>query len=145
MLENKIASLRAAALIENPKGITPWSPAETPAGRKMMKEGDTAFHFDSGKAAMDQLPPHALMRVAEVFGYGARKYGDLNWARHASEWGWRQLMGSALRHLMAWMWREDLDPESGLPHLAHAGCNLLMLLELIHHGKGNDNRIKIGD
>jgi hypothetical protein len=111
----------------------------------MMKEGDTTFHFDSGKAAVDQLPPRALMEVAKVFAYGAKKYGDLNWARHASEWKWRQLIGSCLRHIMAWMWREDLDPESGLPHLAHAGCNILMLMELILHGKGIDNRMEIGD
>jgi len=34
-----------------------------------------------------------------------------------------------LRHLTAWWAGEDLDPESGLHHLAHAACCLMFLLE----------------
>jgi hypothetical protein len=132
-------------LLQKPKSEQPWSGAETPAGRKLMKEGDTAFHFDSGKPRVDQTPPRAMLEIAKVFGYGAKKYGDWNWARYANEWEWGQLLGSTLRHLYAWMMREDLDPESGLHHLAHAGCNVMMLLELILTQNGKDNRNPIGD
>ncbi len=117
-----------------------WSPAETPAGRKLMKEGDSPFHFDSNKPRMEQLPPRAILAVTEVFTYGAKKYGDHNWARYAGEWQWGQLIGSTLRHIFAWMKREDLDRESGLPHLDHAAANLLMLIELILAGNNNDDR-----
>jgi hypothetical protein len=116
----------------------------TPKDRKEMKEGDSPYHFDSGKARVDQLPPRALTKVAEIFGYGAKKYGDWNWAQHASEWKWGQLVGSTLRHLYSWMAREDYDLESGHHHLAHAGANVLMLLELILTHNGTDDRNPIG-
>jgi ADP-heptose:LPS heptosyltransferase len=32
-----------------------------------------------------------------------------------------------MRHLAAWQRGEENDPETGLPHLAHAMCNLRML------------------
>ena len=32
-----------------------------------------------------------------------------------------------MRHLIAWRKGELIDPESKLPHLAHAGCNLIFL------------------
>lgn len=111
-----------------------------PAQRQARKEGDSPFHFDSHKPRVDQLPPRSLEEIAKVFAYGAKKYGEHNWAQYANDWKWGQLIGSLLRHVFAWMRREDLDRESGLPHLAHAGCNILMLLELILNGKGIDNR-----
>lgn len=111
-----------------------------PVARKERKEGDSPFHFDSGKSPVDLLPPVALMEVARILGYGAKKYGDWNWVQYAAEWTWGQLIGSTLRHIFAWMRREDYDPESGHPHLAHAATNLLMLLELVLSQKGVDNR-----
>lgn len=133
-----------------PEGWSPaetsqgWSKAETPAGRKLMKEGDSPFHFDSHKPRVEQLPAGALMEVAKVFTYGAKKYGDHNWARYWGEWQWGQLIGSTLRHVYAWMMREDLDRESGLPHLDHAAANLLMLIDLIKAGNTSDDRSPIG-
>jgi hypothetical protein len=115
----------------------------TPADRKAAKASgrdNTAFHFDEGKSRVDVLPTEALEAIGVVFGYGAAKYGEWNWAQHADEWDWNQLYASALRHLFAWQRGEDLDPESNLPHLAHAGCNILMLMQLIMAGLGNDDR-----
>jgi hypothetical protein len=37
---------------------------------------------------------------------------------------------AALRHLPAWRGGEELDPESGLTHLAHALANAAFLMEL---------------
>jgi hypothetical protein len=117
----------------------------TPKDRKAMKEGDTPFHFESGKSRVDQIPPRALMAVGQVMGYGAKKYGEWNWAQYQNDWSWGQLIGSTLRHILAWMSREDIDRESGHPHLVHAACNLLMLIELIETGNTNDDRNPIGN
>lgn len=126
---------------ETAGGLVPGSTDPgNPENREKMKAGDSPFHFDSGKPRMDQLPPRALMSVAAVFGYGANKYGEHNWARYADNWKWGQMIGSMLRHIFAWMGGEDIDPESNLPHLSHAGCNILMLLELIIMGQGQDDR-----
>jgi hypothetical protein len=115
-----------------------------PSDRKKMKEGDTPFHFESGKSRVDQIPPRALLQIGTIMGYGAKKYGDWNWAQYRSDWKWGQLIGSTLRHIYAWMKREDIDPESGYPHLAHAAANLMMLLELIETKNGTDDRNPIG-
>ena len=37
---------------------------------------------------------------------------------------WTRVSSAVLRHLSAWHGGEDIDPESGLSHLAHAGCGI---------------------
>jgi len=82
-------------------------------------------HHDKGKVRYDLFPADALHAIAEVLTYGATKYDDDNWARGIAN---RRVFSSCLRHLWAWWRREDNDPESGLSHLAHAGCNIMFLL-----------------
>jgi hypothetical protein len=94
---------------------------------------------DHGKPRMDLLPPEALIEVSRVLGYGANKYAAHNW-RKATEWG--RYSAAAMRHLTAWMNGEDVDPESGLPHVAHATCCLMFLLALQQTGVGTDDRYK---
>jgi hypothetical protein len=96
---------------------------------------------DQGKPRLELLPPDALITVAKVFGYGAQKYADWNWCEGFK---WSRLHGAALRHLLAWQSGEDVDPESGLPHLAHAGCCVLMLLAHQLRKLGVDDRYVIG-
>lgn len=93
--------------------------------------------YDSGKVPLDLLPYAALVSEAQVFGFGAQKY---------ARWNYRQgfkasrLVAACLRHLFAWYWGENLDPESGLSHLAHARCCLGMLMQNIADGKSEDDR-----
>lgn len=83
--------------------------------------------FDDGKARWDLLPLRAAGMVVDVLGFGAAKYGPENW-RKVPELR-RRYYAAALRHLAAWWMGEKTDPESGLPHLAHAGCCVMFLLE----------------
>jgi hypothetical protein len=82
--------------------------------------------FDGDKVRLDLLPFTALESVGVVLTYGAKKYAPDNW-RKVPGWRWRY-MGAALRHLFASRRSFD-DPETGLPHLAHAACCVLFLLE----------------
>lgn len=59
--------------------------------------------------------------------HGSRKYGDHNW-KHVAPLGERYF-DAAMRHMAAWRGGEELDAESGLPHLAHTCCCLLFILE----------------
>lgn len=93
--------------------------------------------FDEGKVRLDLLPFDALTEVAKVLTHGANKYGDRNWEK-GMKWG--RLLGAALRHLFAWARREDLDPETGLSHLAHAACSVLFLLTYTLRGIDGDDR-----
>lgn len=80
--------------------------------------------FNDGKVPLDLIPLSSLTDCARVFGYGRKKYAAWNWAKGMD---WSVPYGCALRHLSAWFNGEDNDPESGLPHLGHVMCNLVML------------------
>ena len=74
----------------------------------------------------------ALNAVAEVSGYGAKKYEvpleDKNFARVDD--GVNRYTDALGRHLAAEGY-ERLDPESGLLHAAHAAWNALARLEMM--------------
>lgn len=80
---------------------------------------------DRGKPRWSLLPQGTVMEIIKVLEYGAQKYGEHNWmlVPDASV----RYYDAAMRHLEAWSNGEDADPESGLPHLAHAACSLLFL------------------
>lgn len=81
---------------------------------------------DGGKLRVDLLPFAALEEVSRVLMHGAAKYGENNW-RGVSR---ARYFAATLRHLFAYAKGEETDPESSLPHLAHAACSLLFMLEL---------------
>ena len=90
-----------------------------------MPEG---IKYDGEKPKMHLLPSKATLEVAKVLTFGANKYDEENW-RKLDNLQSRYTSG-ALRHIFAHMDSEDIDPESGLSHLAHAICCLLFKLEI---------------
>lgn len=80
---------------------------------------------DSDKVRLDLLPPYPLECIAEILTYGAQKYSPWNWTKGIH---YSRLYRATLSHLFAWARGEILDPESGKPHLWHAGCNILFLI-----------------
>lgn len=84
--------------------------------------------FDSGKTEYGLLPPYILEEIAKVMTFGAQKYERENW-RYVDD-GKRRYFDALQRHIWAWKRGEVYDPESGMHHLAHAGCCLMFLAEL---------------
>lgn len=103
----------------------------------------TAVKFDQGKLDWSLLPWDTLEEIIKVLQFGAGKYSPWNWAE-GDGFKYTRLFNSSMRHFIAWFWRrEDKDPETGLSHMAHLGCNVLFLLHYILNGskfKNNDNR-----
>lgn len=97
---------------------------------------------DSNKSRVDLISPIALEDLGMVLKHGAAKYGEHNWREGLA---WSRLIGAALRHLLAFMRGEDLDPESGLSHVSHAMCNLMMLSEFGRTRKELDDRYRYGE
>jgi len=118
-------------MIEAPQGSSPRITSEAPDSNPK-----TAFGIQ--KTPLHLVPPPALIAEAEVFGLGARKYGPYNWREHSVSSSIYQ--AAALRHLMAWWEGQDIDPESGQSHLAHARACLGILLDAAAHGRLNDDR-----
>lgn len=90
----------------------------------MSNDDPGGLKHDGDKVRMDLLPIEALVGTAQVLTFGAAKYEDDNWRKGIK---YNRLYGAALRHLTAWYAGEDLDPESGLSHLHHAGCCIAFL------------------
>lgn len=100
-----------------------------------MTEGGA--HHDDGKPRVELIDPHLLEGVGRVLAWGAGKYAERNWEKGIRA---SRLYGSALRHLLAWARREDLDPESGLPHLHHLVACVMMLAWTVRERPDLDDR-----
>lgn len=83
------------------------------------------FKADAGKPDWTLLPWEPLGEVVEVLTLGAQKYARDNWQKVPD--AERRYGAALLRHVVARLRGERLDPETGKPHLAHAGCCLLFL------------------
>ena len=84
--------------------------------------------YDNDKSRMGLVPPYALESVADVLTFGAQKYAVDNW-KHVDN-AHERYMDAALRHIIAYQKGEVYDTESNLPHLSHAICCLMFLLDL---------------
>lgn len=103
----------------------------------LQQKQEPGSKFDLGKRRLDLVPVYPLCAWADVLTFGAAKYDARNWEKGMS---WSRCYGAALRHILSWWDAEDLDPESGLHHLAHAICCLSFLLEYSCTKTGKDDR-----
>ena len=105
-----------------------------------LKDPDTGAEKGSKPERYDLIPSGAMDEVARVYGYGAEKYAKRNWEA-GYEYG---LSIAALeRHISAFKQLENIDPESGLHHLAHAVFHCLALITYVQCGIGKDDRSRV--
>lgn len=79
---------------------------------------------DEGKPRWELLAYDAIEGIVRVLTFGAVKYEARNWERGIL---YGRVFGAILRHLWKWWMGENNDPETGLSHLDHAGCELMFL------------------
>jgi hypothetical protein len=92
---------------------------------------------DSGKPQLSLIPREALDQMARGFEHGAAKYGRNNFKKGHK---WSRCLDAAMRHITAFAHGEDLDPDSGNNHIAHALCSLAMLAYHLEHHQDLDDR-----
>lgn len=97
-----------------------------------------AHKYDDGKLKMELIPVEMMNAMARGFTYGAGKYSARNWELGLS---WGRLFGSVLRHLFAFWGGDEIDKESGIPHLHLASSALAMLVATVDRHPENDDRI----
>lgn len=106
----------------------------TPGVSEVRTTSSTGGQKGTKPQRYDLMPKAGLDAISEVFAFGAEKYDSHNW-RKGYEWG--KSYSAAMRHLTAHWDGETLDKESGLAHLAHAGCHILFMLTWLHEqGEG---------
>ena len=103
-------------------------------------QSNQAIKHDSEKLPLDLLPFESLEGIAEVLRHGAKKYAAHNWR---AGFVWSRPFAALLRHLFAFWKGEDIDADSGLHHLDHAGCELLFLISFVKTKTGSDDRYRI--
>lgn len=97
---------------------------------------NSGIKHDNEKPMMELLSPFALEQIAAVMTFGAKKYSANNWR---NGFKYSRIISAVLRHIMAYMRGETKDPETGISHLAHASCGLMMLLEFEVTGAGEND------
>ena len=96
----------------------------------MSERGDST-KFDGGKPMWDLLPLKEVEQTVQVMTYGAKKYTPGGWQSVPEARS--RYFAALMRHLTAWKNGEEIDQESGLPHLDHAACNVLFLQWFDNH------------
>lgn len=78
------------------------------------------LRFNEGKRKWSYVDFKALEPMVQVLEFGAKKYAPFNWMKGLDK---TEILESAQRHLIAMFAGEEIDPESGLPHIGHLLCN----------------------
>jgi hypothetical protein len=92
--------------------------------------------------ALDLVPPMPLLKLAEHYAKGAEKYASHNWRRG---YEWSKAYAAMMRHALAFWGGEDLDPETGTPHMAAVAFHAFTLLQFAVDYPEFDDRYKAAD
>lgn len=104
------------------------------------QEKGSGARFNNGKLDFSLIPLCTLEDEVRVWEYGKAKYAAFNWTKGMP---WSIPFACMMRHMAAWQRGEANDLESGLPHLAHAMCNLRMLtLYATNYTEGDDRPVE---
>lgn len=128
--------------LEGPLSGVPVDLRIIPAKTENLPDSNPKTAYGIKKPSMHLIPGVALMTLAKVMALGAKKYGAYNWRDQpvsASVY-----ISALLRHIYQWFDGEDIDPESGAPHLGHAMACLAILLDALAQGTLIDDRPKPG-
>ena len=90
------------------------------------------------KPPLRLIPAPALIKMAMVMGLGASKYGPYNWREKKVRY--TVYLEAALRHVFSALDGEEIDPESGQPHTAHAMACMAIILDAQATGNLVDDR-----
>lgn len=92
------------------------------------------------KAPISLVPAEGIIKTSLAMKHGADKYGAYNWRDNKVQM--LIYIDATLRHTLALLEGEDVDPDSGISHWAHVSANANIMLDALKHGTVIDNRPK---
>jgi hypothetical protein len=102
------------------------------------KESNPKESLGIRKVPLHTIPVKPLLELGLAMMEGGRKYGTHNYREAGVRYS--TYYDAAMRHLTAWWEGEDIDPDSGLPHVVKAMACMLVLRDSQHMGNGIDDR-----
>jgi hypothetical protein len=85
---------------------------------------ELALRYNQDKLNWSLVDFESLEPMVKVLEFGAKKYSPNNWKKGLP---YSSTLNSLLRHVFCLMKGEELDKESGLPHIGHIQCNAMFL------------------
>lgn len=85
---------------------------------------DKGLRYNDNKTRWTLLDFDAVEGMVKVLEFGSKKYNDHNWKKGLKT---TEIVDSMMRHMTAYLNGEQLDKESGLPHVDHIQCNAMYL------------------
>ena len=102
--------------------------------------GDPKGEAGAAKPGLDNISLAAQYYEGAVMKQGVDTYGAYSWCEHSMKAS--TYYNAILRHLSAWWQGEDLDPTSGLPHMAHIRASAGILIDQQETNRLIDDRPK---
>lgn len=103
-----------------------------------MLDNKIADRFNDGKTQWSLLDLDTIEGLVKVLEFGTVKYLANNWKKGLS---FTSICDSLDRHKQAFLNGENLDKESGLPHVDHMQCNTMFLAYMFKFKPDMDNRM----
>lgn len=120
-------------LTEEEKEFMGWQKPTHPPDKTNPKD-----KLGAAKPPLELVPASANIYESMVMRLGAAKYGPYNWRTKKVK---RTVyLAAALRHILSALDGEDADPESGMPHEAHARACMGIILDAMATGNMIDDR-----
>lgn len=113
--------------------ITRGSTVETAVVPAKTQESES-YKKDAGKAPMVLFPSPAMVEVAHVLDFGAKKYSPHGWRTNAGSWS--RMLSAVMRHIAEIQEGRLYDEETGRLHAAHAIAGLAFLTTYMLLGLG---------
>jgi len=112
--------------VRAPCGVFPLPHLDDATRAHLQALGRKLAETSVAKPRPDLAPPDALIEIGKVLAWGLERPGlDPERWRTISD---RKHLASAVRHVLEHLAGRTVDPETNLPHLAHAGTRVLYAL-----------------
>lgn len=124
---------------KRPVSFAETLPVEACGTGEVRTTSSTGGQKGTKPARFDLIPVMPLTRLAEHYGVGAAKYADHNWRK-----GYELSKNYAAlqRHVTAFWDGEDLDPETGTPHLSAVIFHAMAMQQNLQDFPQHDDRYK---
>lgn len=110
---------------------------QVPTGQETRVVSETGGAKGSKLARFDLIPFEVLWELAEHYGKGCAKYDERNWQRG---YPWSLSIAALMRHLTQFLMGEDIDEETGTPHIVAVAWHAFALRWFMLHKPEFDDR-----